>query len=80
MFIARGKWNFFFTVSALEDFAWHRYYQLVTIRDTATVDFGFACVMEMDLIYQIKTSCPLPVKWMSLEAFENEQFTVYINV
>ena len=43
-------------------------------------DFGLARVMETDLIYQIKTSRPLPVKWMSPEAFENEQFTVYSDV
>ena len=40
-------------------------------------DFGLARVMEADMIYHIKTSHPLPVKWMSPEAFENEKFTVY---
>ena len=43
-------------------------------------DFGLARLMETDLIYQTKTSRPLPAKWMAPEAFENAKFTVYSDV
>ena len=44
-------------------------------------DFGLTRkVSDDDLIYPTRTNRKLPLKWMSLEAVINEEFTMYSDV
>ena len=43
-------------------------------------DFGMTRKVNEDLIYMGKTDLKLPLKWMSLEAIINEEFTMYSDV
>ena len=43
-------------------------------------DFGLTRKLTADLIYMGKTNRALPIKWMSIEAITNEEFTMYSDV
>ena len=43
-------------------------------------DLAARNVLDDDLIYLTRTNRKLPLKWMSLEAVINEEFTMYSDV